>query len=557
MFENLGRAIAQYFAKRYPATNGRMPVTSRMYNMAKSSRLTAGWGNTTSSEDTEALTSLRTARNRSRALIRDSAYALRAKGIVQTNVVGSGIGLQARVLNSRGKLNDRINADIQEAWCEWTQKESCHTGQALCFEDLERQIMGQVFETGECFVRWYPQKFGRSKVPFVLELIEAERIADELQATPGFYNTIKARLGIVLNEFGGAEAYLVHSWHPGDIQPLTLATPFKIEQVPAYQILHIRIIERWPQTRGVPWLHAAARKLNDMDGLTEAEITAARAAACYMGFIELPDAQRQYGDKQADGSVVSELEPAMIERLNPGEKFTFASPNRPNAQLDPFMRMMLREVAAGAGCSYEGLSRDYSQSNYSSSRLSLIDDRDLWRTLQKWFIRSLRIPFHKLWLQQAVLAGAIPSINLTEYGASPEKFEAAKFKARGWSWVDPTKEVDAYREAVRSGFMTVGDVISLTAEGRTLEDVLDERRIELDLMAEKKLLFDTDPATVTVPPKPTAANEPSTAPTDTGAPNTGEGRAQAFELREQNRLMRRLLHELENQADTRRESIDA
>ena len=44
-------------------------------------------------------------------------------------------------------------------------------------------------------------------------------------------------------------------------------------------------------------------------------------------------------------------------------------------------------LAAGCGPSYESLSRDYSQSNYSSSRLSLLDDRDLWRVLQQWWLR--------------------------------------------------------------------------------------------------------------------------------------------------------------------------
>jgi hypothetical protein len=52
----------------------------------------------------------------------------------------------------------------------------------------------------------------------------------------------------------------------------------------------------------------------------------------------------------------------------------FVNPNRPNSTLDPFMRFLLREIAAGVGVSYESLSRDYSQSNYfKSSRL--IDDR--------------------------------------------------------------------------------------------------------------------------------------------------------------------------------------
>lgn len=507
MFDKLRLSLARLIAPVLPRSQ------TRMYGMAKQSRLTGNWGNSTTSEDTELLSSLRTARNRSRALVRDSSYAQRAKAIVQTNVIGSGIGLQARVGTTRDKLNDRVNYDIESAWKRWTYKGSCHTGQTLCFEDFERTVVGEVFEAGEVFVRLHFSKFGDSQVPLCLELIEAERIADELSGQT--YGPLNVRLGVEINSFGAPQRYLIRNFHPGDIQPLSNnQNSLVVERVDASLILHIRIVNRWPQTRSIPWLHAAARKLNDMDGLTEAEITAARAAACYMGFIELPDAARQYGDVQADGSIQSELEPAIIERLNPGEKFNFAAPNRPNAQLDPFMRMMLREVAAGSGCSYEGLSRDYSQSNYSSSRLSLIDDRDLWRTLQKWIIRELRQPLHNIWMQQAVLAGAIPSIDAQVFAANPQKFTEAKFKARGWSWVDPTKEVDAYREAVRSGFMTVGDVINLTGEGRTLEDVLKERRIELDLMAEKNLLFDTDPATVAVPPKPTASAQPATEPND-------------------------------------------
>jgi len=208
----------------------------------------------------------------------------------------------------------------------------------------------------------------------------------------------------------------------------------------------------------------------------------------------LPNAETQYGEKQADGSQQSELQPGTIERLNPGETFTFAAPNRPNSQLDPFMRLMLREVASGAGASYESLSRDYSQSNYSSSRLSLLDDRDLWRMLQKWFIRSFRMKVHRAWLQAAVLSRAVSTISVEAYALDPESFAAVRFKPRGWNWVDPTKEVQAAKDAVRCGFTTVGRVIELTGNGDDLEDILEDRAAELELMQEYGLTFDTDPA---------------------------------------------------------------
>src|SRR6185369_8168909 len=54
----------------------------------------------------------------------------------------------------------------------------------------------------------------------------------------------------------------------------------------------------------------------------------------------------------------------------------------------------------------------------------------------------------------------------------PEKFEAVKFKLRGWSWVDPTREVAAYKEAIRAGLVSTGDVIDQTANGMDVDDVV-------------------------------------------------------------------------------------
>lgn len=501
MFDQLKHTIVRWLSPSRPKVRS---MQQRMYAMAKASRLTVGWGTSVSSEDTELVSSLRTARARSRQLVRDAAYAKRAKVIVQNNVVGQGIGMQAQVMNSRGELNNRVNDDIEWAWYRWCEKASCHTGRSLHFSDFERVVMGQVFEAGEIFVRMYHQRIGEATIPFALELIEPERLADELQPGPADSANV-VRLGIEVDQFGGPVAYLIRTLHPGELR-LTPEQTAKFERVPVEQILHIRLIDRWPQTRGMPWMHAAARKLNDMDGLTEAEITAARAAACYMGFIESPAGDSEFGTEQEDGSQQLELEPAVVERLDPGEKFTYAAPNRPNSQLDPFMRMMLREVAAGTGSSYESLSRDYSQSNYSSSRLALIDDRDLWRALQQWFIRDFRETIHRQWLQQAVLSRAIPSISLEEYGQNPEKFQAVRFKPRGWSWIDPTKEVEAYKEAIHAGFTTVGRVIDLTGDGSDLEDILKERKRELELMKEAGLVFSTDPSTVEIPALAKPAN---------------------------------------------------
>jgi lambda family phage portal protein len=508
VFENLRKRIASFIA---PKRRG-----ARMYHAAKQSRLTSGWGSGgNSSADAELVSSLQAMRSRSRALVRDAGYAKRGKVVVQNNVIGSGIGMQAAVSNTRSDLRKAVNDAIEEAWQEWCHKDNCHTGGGLHFQDLERLCVGEWFETGEIFVRLHFRAFGPMGVPLALEIVEPERLVDEMGQIPGPAapgNMI--RMGVEVDEFYRPVAYWIRQRHPSDFR-LGVSHTDNVERVPADQIIHLRLVERWPQTRGEPVMHAVMRKLNDMDGYTEAEIIAARGAASYMGFMEMEGADNPIGEEQPDGRDEVGIEPGIIEKLPPGAKMNFVTPNRPNTGADPFMRMMLREVAAGIGASYESLSRDYSQSNYSASRLALLDDRDLWRVLQGWFIRNLRHEVHKRFIQQAALAGKIKGMRVEEYAVEPRKFEAVRYKPRGWGWIDPTKEVTAYKEAVKAGFTTVADVIAQTAGGQDLEDVLEQRRQELDLMDEADLSFDTSPENY-------IEKEPAPAPGGFGKPAPAE-----------------------------------
>jgi lambda family phage portal protein len=472
----------------------------RSYAGARGARL-AGFRPSQGSLDSELHLALGPLRANSRELVRNASYAKRARTIVVNNVIGSGVGLQAQVTPlGRTRMDARVNAAIEEAWTAWCAAGQCHTGGRLHFHDLERLLLAEVFEAGEVFVRLHLRPFGDSRVPLALEVIEAERMADDNALPPGV-PADRYRLGIELDGYGRPVAYYIRAGHPNELRGPVRSDQF--ERVPADQILHLAVLDRWPQTRGVPWLHSAIRRLADMDGYTEAEIVAARASASYMGFIERPEDTMP--DLESGSSREIAMEPGTIETLLPGEKVTFHDPSRPNAALDPFMRYMLREVAAGVGVSYESLSRDYSQSNYSSSRLALLDDRDTWRTLQQWYLRAFRQPLHALWLRQAVLARAIGAISLEEFVVRPEKFAAVKFKPRGWQWVDPTKEVQAYKEAIKAGLTTLTDVIAATAGGDDIEDVLATRRRELDLAAELDLQFDTDPAAAVLAPAPAPA----------------------------------------------------
>ena len=147
-------------------------------------------------------------------------------------------------------------------------------------------------------------------------------------------------------------------------------------------------------------------------------------------------------------------------------------------QFEPFLRGMLRSVAAAIGCSYETISRDFSQSNYSSSRLSLIDDRENWKVLQNYLVDALCRPVYEAWMDAAVAGGLLP---MPHYEAGRERYQRARWMCRGWSWVDPMKEVEAYNQAIRSGFTTLGQVIALQELG------CDHAQLGVQLMKQWKL----------------------------------------------------------------------
>lgn len=482
-------------------------VGQRMFAAARNDRLTSGWRAATTSADTESVSSLIALRNRSRSLVRDNPHAKRAREVVVNNVIGQGIGMQAAVKNSRGRALNEYNDPIEAAWREWCRAEFCHIGGSLHFSDMERLLMGEVFEAGDVFIRIH--RSGTGAVPISLEVIESERLADEWEAPS--HNGNLVRQGVECDAYNRPVAYWVHEFHPGD--PRRPMQQDRLLRIPADEIIHMRTLARWPQVRGVPWMHAAMTRLNQLGEFQEAAVVAARVGAEKVMVLEESEAgglaEALGEDVQNDGTLTWNSGKGQVDILPTGTKLADWNPNYPNDNFDPFVRSALRDIAAAFGVSYEALSRDYSQSNYSSSRLSLIDDRDLWRTLQQWWIRNFRERLHRIWIEAAILSRAVPAVPVAAYVANRAQFESVSWKPRGWSWVDPTKEVKAYTEAVRSGFTTVSNVIAMTGGGVDLEDVIEERRRELDLMAEKDLAFDTDPTVAdTPPPVPPADPQP-------------------------------------------------
>lgn len=450
----------------------------RQYEAAEGGRLSGDWMAPATSEDSELAGSLETLRNRSRKMIRDNPHASNLKRIVQDNIVGTGIGVQAQVMKADGTPDDDLNNRIEEAWLQWSERDSCHTAGQLSMNSILRLAVGAVFQDGEVLIRKVQSKFGRSRVPFALEIIESDLLLGQTEGTFVARNGNSVRFGVEVDPWMRPVAYWMNTAHPGDYQFQSVNRGPQRKRLSAADVDHIFLIDRWPQTRGVPWMHSVLRRMNDSSEYTKSELVAARAAANIVGFIQQSEGlmdDARFQNLKIGNRVQSE--PGTFRRLLPGETFAGFSPSRPNQALEAFMRYMLREMAAGVGVSYESLSRDYSQSNYSSSRLALLDERSLWRVLQGWLIRDHLAPIYRSWLDAAVLSGAV---DIPDYFRRRDHYQKVRFKPRGWSWVDPAKEVQAYAMAVEQGFMSRSDVIAQIGNGKDREDVDKEIRSDID-----------------------------------------------------------------------------
>jgi lambda family phage portal protein len=152
-----------------------------------------------------------------------------------------------------------------------------------------------------------------------------------------------------------------------------------------------------------------------------------------------------------------------------------------------FVRNKVRRFASGFGCSYETLSRDFSDTNYSSSRLSLLEDREHWKVVQAYMIEHFHMRVFREWLNLAVLTGELP---FDDYDARPERYDTPRWMARGWDWVDPLKEAKAYREMEQAGYMTKSQIVAKL--GGDFYDNLTELSREQQAAADLSVELDRD-----------------------------------------------------------------
>ena len=454
------------------------PRRVREYESAKSSRLTNDWVRSNLTADAEIYRSIVRLVDRSREMERNNDWMRGVYRSLENNVIGhAGIALQMKISDQDETPDTFANKAIEDGWKDWGLEENCTLSADFTWLGLQQLMLRSVARDGNVFIRKVRGNSARNSYKYALQLWEFDWLDIDYNSQLANGNTVT--MGVEKDANRRRVAYWFRSSHPGAFFENQSLRRSERMRFPASDMIHLFIAERPGQTLGVPWYTSCMKNLHMLGGYQEAELVASRVAASKMGFFtrEYPEDYTP-GEEDEQGNRTMDAEPGTMEELPPGMKFETWDPQHPAGSYGPFVKQSLRGVAAGTGVAYHSLAHDLEGVNYSSARVGMLEEREMWKMLQTWFISKTCKPIFREWLEMALLTNAL-RLPATKF----DKFHKPTWKGRRWDWVDPAKDIAAKEKALALGLTSKRAVIG--ENGRDIEEVFDEIALDDKLEAKK------------------------------------------------------------------------
>lgn len=499
-------------------------VVTRSFDGGGSGNLAHGFSTTDWHINQSLYRNLRVLRARSRDLARNNDYARQFLRMLKTNVVGpTGFSLQVHAKKRDGSIDETDADRCEDAFEAWGCAESCDYLGKLSWVEFCWLWIETLARDGEVLVR---RMKGSGPQGYQLHLLDPA-LLDETYNVDSLPGGRKIRMGIELDAENRVLAYHLIQGDPADPRKLLAFGVRQFVRVPADEIWHDFLVEAVGQLRGVPWMASTLLRQNRLAGFENAALAAAEEGAKKVAWIKTPDgdgtplanAMDTSGEPDnpspTSGTLYTEAGDGVhYAALPPGYEIGNFDPTYPHQDFGPFVKAMLRGISAGLGTAYHTLANDLEGVNFSSARAGILEEREVWKTLQGWMICKLCERVYSEWLPFAILTGALklPIEKLA-------KFDAAVWQGRRWTWVDPLKDVQAGVLAVDNG---------LTSRGKLIRDMgMDPEDVWTELEKEKARLEGLlKPVAETKPnaPKPATQADPGAeGDAAAGAEDSGKG----------------------------------
>lgn len=462
---------------RYRSAAEMVGKAVRGYEGAKGGRRDSGWVTVGTSANAEIFPAGAKLRDRARDLVRNNFYGERAVRVLVANMVSTGVMARAHT------GDDAMNRKIDDAWSEWC--DVCDADGRHDFAGLQALAARATIEAGEVLLRYRPRRPSDGlRVPLQLQLLEPDFLDTGRYESAANGNLILQ--GIEFDQLGRRVAYWLFDQHPGD-RGVIGRSSYVSRRIPASEIVHLFRQDRIGQIRGVSWFAPVIIKMRDYDEYSEAELVRKKIAACLAAFVTTADAAGSsplgVASTNSAGQRQEELAPGMISYLKPGEKIEIADPPADSGVRD-YASISAHEISAGMGVTYEDLTGDLSQVNYSSYRAGRLIHRRIveafqWTELKPQYLRPIR----QRWLDTAFIAGVLPEV-----------VDKTKWTFPRWESIDRKKDADAAQAELRLGTMTWPQAVA--EEGEDPETQLREIADWNGKMDAAGVVLDGDPRKV-------------------------------------------------------------
>jgi lambda family phage portal protein len=410
---------------------------------------------------------------RARDAVRNDPYAARIVDLWTGNAVGAGI-------TTRWPETAHRNA-----WQAWAESTACDAEGELDLYGLQALAMRAVVESGECFIRLLSVPTSpRNPIGLSLQVLESDHLDT---ARNGVVNGVPTIQGIALGNFGEPIGYWLFPTHPGAwmLPGARLASNF----IPARDVLHIFRKRRPGQLRDVSWLAPVLLRLRDLSDYEAALLMKAKIEACLAAVVtdeseETLTTPSSSLLRDSQGRAVESFEPGMILYRRGHGEVNVVNPSGGGSHT-AFARRSLEAAAVGAGLTYDQVSGDLTQANYSSLRAGKIEFRRLCEQVQYGMLIPMLVrPIAERFHAQGALLGLWVDAMPKGVAHVPPAHEM----------IDPLKDTTALIAQVRAGFVPQPEAAGAFGyDFRSAVEMIREANAALDAAG---ISLDTDPRRV-------------------------------------------------------------
>ena len=169
--------------------------------------------------------------------------------------------------------------------------------------------------------------------------------------------------------------------------------------------------------------------------------------------------------------------------LAPGEEIQSVAGGEHATDFKAFQNAFLGCVAAAGGTSREEITRDFSETNYSSYRGAMLIAWATARRRRRDFAANTATPLYSAWLEEFLdgPGAALLPAGAPDYVSHRGAYAHADWIGPGRDWVDPVKEREGEEIGLRNGFGTLASTIG-DISGRYWLDVVEENAAERQVL---------------------------------------------------------------------------